>query len=145
MPSGVSDVGAAIWLSALFGVSALPTTYRIALCSRQPGDAMDGAMLAGLEPTGDPAYVRQPYGTGGSNWAANGAYLTNLLPVTFPLPGQDWGYLTHFALCTAPTGGQVYAWGELSNPQFVTRSIGMLIPPGGIVLGLHSLNNSIAA
>lgn len=144
MPSGVSDYGSATWLSALFGVVPLPAQYYVALCSQQPGAAMDGNMLAGLEPT-DSAYTRPAYSTGGSHWGSNGPYLTNLQIINFPDPGQDWGYLTHFALCTAPVSGQVYAWGEMFNPQFVTDSIGVLIPPGALILGLHALDNSIAA
>lgn len=145
MPSGISDFGTATWLSVLLGLTPVPAAYWIALCSREPGDAMDGAMLAALEPTVDPAYRRRSYSTGPAFWAGNGPYVTNLQSVTFPTPGVDWGYLTHFALCTEITAGQVYAWGQVSNPQFVTRSIGMLIPPGGIVLGLHSLSNAISA
>lgn len=144
MPSGVSDFGSATWLSALFGVVPLPEQYHVALCTREPGSLMDGTMLAALEPTSG-SYLRRPYPTGAAAWAANGPYLTNLQALAFPTPGDDWGYLTHFALCTAADGGQLYAWGQFFNPQFVSRSIGMFIPPGGMVLGLHALDNSIAA
>jgi hypothetical protein len=144
MPSGVSDYGSATWLSALFGVVPPPSQYFVALCSREPGGAMDGDMLAALEPA-DPAYARQSYPTGAAYWAPNGPYLTNLLTVTFPTPAVDWGYLTHFALCTTAVGGQVYGWGEMFNPQFVSSTIGMFVPRGALVLGLHALDNSIAA
>lgn len=144
MASGVSDYGAETWLSALFGVVALPTGYYIALCLDEAGAAMDGDMLADLEPT-DTAYARQPYGTGVDEWGANGPYLTNLLDIEFPTPVEDWGYLTHFALCDSVTSGQLYAWGEMFNPQYVSTDIGMLIPPGGLVLGLQALDNTIAA
>jgi hypothetical protein len=144
VPSGVSDYGSSTWLSALFGVVPLPTQYYIALTSREPGAAMDGDMLAGIEPS-DPAYQRSAYPTGAMFWAANGPYLTNLVAATFPLPEVDWGYLTHFALCNAADGGRLLAWGQMFNPQFVTRSIGVVIPPGGMVLGLHALDSTIAA
>lgn len=144
MPSGVSDFGSATWLSALFGVIALPTEYFIALCSDEPGTAMDGDMLEALEPT-DTAYVRQSYPSGASAWASNGPYLTNLAEAYFPTPVEDWGYLNHFALCSEVVEGQVYAWGELQNPQFVASDIGVLVPIGSLVLGLHALDNAIAA
>lgn len=143
MPSGVSDYGSRAWLSALFGVEPLPDRYFVALCVREPGSLMDGTMVGALEPA-DQSYARPQYGVGGTYWAPNGPYLTNLQPVTFNVPVQDWGYLTHFALLTAADQGQLYAWGALFNPQFVSRSIGMFIPPGGLVLGLHALDNTIA-
>lgn len=144
MPSGVSDYGSQTWLAALFGLIPVPGEYFIALCSDEPGTAMDGAILASLEPT-DPAYARQPYYPGLASWAPNGPYLANLRPVTYPTPALDWGYLTHFALCTAATAGQVFAWGALLNPQYINATIGILIPAGALVLGLHSLDNTIAA
>lgn len=140
----MSDFGSETWLSALFGVTPLPTGYFIALCSDEPGAAMDGTLLAGLEPA-DTAYARQPYGTGPSAWDSNGPYLTNLLAAAFPTPVIDWGYLTHFAICDSLTAGQLYAWGEMYNPQYVSTGIGMEIAPGGLVLGLHALDNTIAA
>lgn len=143
MPSGVSDYGSATWLSALFGVVALPADYWIALCTHEPGAAMDGSMLAGIEPAG--GYVRAHYPAGPSAWASNGPYLTNTQTVSFSTPTEDWGYLTHFALCSAPSAGQVYAWGEMNNPQYITGGIHAIIPNGSLVLGLHALDASIAA
>jgi hypothetical protein len=143
MPSGVSDYGSATWLSALFGVVALPTEYWIALCTHEPGVAMDGVMLDGIEPNGN--YARQHYPAGASAWASNGPYLTNTQSVSYPTPSEDWGYLTHFALCSAPSAGQVYAWGEMNSPQYITSGIAAWIPNGSLVLGLHALDASIAA
>jgi hypothetical protein len=144
MPSGVSDYGSRTWLSALFGIEPLPAQYFFALTSHQPGASMDGDILAAMEPT-DGAYQRQAYPIGVPLWASNGPYLTNTRPLAFPTPSKDWGYLTHFALCTAATSGQIFAWGEMFNPQYVSQSIAMLIPPGALVLGLHALDNTIAA
>lgn len=144
MPSGVSDYGSSTWLAALFGVIPLPTRYYVALCTDEPGAAMDGDLLADLEPD-DFAYQRQEYSPGVDTWAPNGPYLTNLNQVVFGAPNVDWGYLSHFALCTDLESGQVFAWGELLNPQYVTATIGVLIPVGGLVLGLHALDNTIAA
>lgn len=144
MPSGVSDYGSATWLSALFGVTALPAAYYVALCQAEPGAAMDGDILATIEPV-DPAYARQPYPPGPTAWTANGPYLTNVQAITYSTPTAAWGYLTHFALCTQPSFGQVFAWGGLLNSQFVDPGVGILIPAGALVLGLHSLENTIAA
>lgn len=144
MPSGVSDYGSRTWLSGLFGIVPVPSQYFVALCTHQPGTAMDGNMLAGLEP-GDVAYERQQYPSGAASWTPNGPYVTNSQGLVFPTPSVDWGYLNHFALCTAVHSGQIFAWGEIFNPQFVTNTIGVLMPPGSLVLGLHALDNTIAA
>lgn len=144
MPSGISDFGSATWLAALFGALPLPKTYWMALCLDEPGPAVDGDMLADLEPA-DPSYTRQAYPAGGGWWDSNGPYLTNTADITFPLPAADWGYVTHFVLCNAPTSGDIYAWGELLSPQYVTDSVAVSMPAGTLVLGLHTLDNSITA
>ena len=145
MPSGVSDFGAATWLAALFGVIEPITGYYVALCADEPGPDIDGDMLADLEPgTADPTYQRVFYGVGAGNWGTNGNFLTTTNDVDFGLPGADWGIVNHFALCDQPSGGDIYAWGEFLNPQYVGADVQMLVPAGGLVLTLSSLDNSIA-
>lgn len=143
MPSGVSDFGAGTWLAALFGITAPIDGYYLALCTDEPGTGMDGDILADLEPA-DPAYSRISYGTAGGSWGANGNYITNSFDIDFGLPDLDWGDLNHYALCTALTGGDIYAWGEFLNPQYVVAGYQLVIPAGGLVLTLSALDNSIA-
>jgi hypothetical protein len=143
MPSGVSDFGATAWLAALFAVSEPITGYYLALCSDEPGAGMDGDLLADLEPV-DSSYHRVGYGVGADNWGANGNYLTNSLDIDFGLPSEDWGDISHYALCTAISSGELYAWGEFLNPQFVQADYQLLIPAGALVLTLSALDNLIA-
>lgn len=143
MPAAVTDYGAPTWLSALFGVGALPTTYYVALLSDPPGEATDGTIIADLEPVGG-GYSRMSYGTGAANWDVNGAYLINLNPIDYGVATGEWGSLDHFALCTAATGGDVYAYGELADGVYVETDYHLIVPAGGIVLALVSLNESIA-
>jgi hypothetical protein len=144
MPNGVTDFGAGAWMSALFGIDSDITSYYLALASDEPGIASDGTILAALEPPDGSNYARQPYPTGGSYWAANGSYLTNLVEIVFPLPFTDWGRLAYYVLCDSLTDGEVYAWGEFTNPQYVTTAYSMSLPVGGVVLSLGSLENSIS-
>lgn len=144
MASGIADFGASTWLAAVFGVVDPSAGYWIALCSDEPGPAADGDTLADLEPAAETAYRRIHYLAGPDNWEVDGTFLTNLLPVVFPLPFEDWGRLTHYALCTAATSGSLYAWGVFTNPQNVLAGYSMIIPPGGIVVSLTSVDNSIA-
>lgn len=142
MAAGIADYGTAAWLSALFGVTADITGYYVALCSGEPGVASDGTILAELEPS-DGAYARQAYGVGDTNWAVNGNAITNLLELDYGIPSIDWGLITHYALCNALTGGDLYGWGEFVSAQFVSAQYLMVIPPGGIVVSLAPQDNSV--
>jgi hypothetical protein len=144
MASGVSSYGASTWLSALFGVTSLPSSYYIALCVDQPGIDADGSVISSLEPPTGVGYARQSYATGSSNWTVNAGNLVNLNDIVYPAPTGDWGLLSHYVLCTATTAGQIYAFGIFDNPYFVTSGLGVLIPAGGIVIHLASLDVSIA-
>jgi len=148
MSSGVTDFGTGAWLGALFGVDPDITGYFIALCSEEPGRDTDGTILAAIEPV-DPSYVRQAYGTGGANWGLNDTYLTTLNDIDFGVPSVDWGSITHYALCTNDNSdpldlGDVYAFGEFLNPQYVSAAVDMTIPAGGVVIAMASLENAIA-
>lgn len=144
MTSGVSDFGAGAWLSSLFGIDAPIAGYYVALCQDEPGPAADGDILTVLEPLPGTGYARQFYSAGGSHWAADSAYVTNLVEIVFPLPFDDWGRLTHYVLTDSASGGEIYAWGAFTNPQTVTAGYSISIPVGGILLALSSLENSIA-
>jgi hypothetical protein len=143
MPSGVADFGAEAWLQIAFGVIEPADVYWIALCSSEPGPGMDGDVVSDLEPD-DPSYHRVSYDTGASAWATNTGFITNISDIAFPFPSQDWGPVNHYGLLTAETGGELYAWGEFLNPQYVTVDYGMVIPAGGLVVTMTSLDNSIA-
>lgn len=145
MPDGVSDDGARIWLSALFGLQPAPTAYYIALCTDEPGSGMDGDIIADIEPSAAAGYARQQYGTGADRWGVNGQYIANTDEIAYPAPTDDWGYITHFALCSDATSGLVYAWGAFLNPQSVDADTGVYVPVGSLILGLTSLQQSIAA
>ena len=157
MASGVSDRGAGLWLSALFCITDPIAGYWVGLCAGDPGAAADGDVVLTLEPGADDddrrtcGYTRRWIPAGPDAWAADDAYLTNLVEIAFPLPATDWGYLSHYALLDTPSdfsdtpdGGQLYAWGAFANPQTVTTSTAMTIPVGGLVLSLSSVEDSIA-
>ena len=145
MPAGVADFGSETWLEMVFGITPLATNYYIALLSDEASEGMDGDMISDLEPWAlDPTYARQTYGVGSSNWATNDGFITNINEIDFPIPQADWEYITHFAIVDAPTSGNLFAWGEFLNPQYVSSSVQMIIPAGGIVITLFPLDNSIA-
>lgn len=144
MTSGLSDYGAGAWLASLFGVTDVIHGYYVALASDDPGVDGNGDTLADLEPPPGTGYARQFYPSGSGFWTANDSYITNSAEVDFPLPYDDWGRVTHYVLCDAASGGDIYAWGAFTNPQNVGSGVAVSIPVGGVVISLASLENSIA-
>jgi hypothetical protein len=143
MGSGVTDYGSPTWLGALFGVIPVPSGYYVALCVAEPGVAMDGAVLGDLEPD-DTAYHRQFIALGSTRWGVSDSYITTLVDVDFGLASADWGQITHYALCSAPSGGNIFAWGEFLNPPTIQSGYQATIPAGGIVVALSALEAPIA-
>ena len=143
MSNGITDWGAAQWLAALFGVVSPISGYYVALATDQPGVDADGTILADLEPT-DSAYNRVAYPAGSSYWGVNGQYIANIVDIDFGGAVIDWGSLTHYVLCDSSSGGEIYAFGEFLNPSYVGAGDQVLVPGGGIVLALSSLQDSIA-
>lgn len=144
MAGGVTTFGADAWLQALFAITSRPTTYYVALTTTEPGIDDDGDTIELLEPSGAAGYARVSYGTGGSNWDSDGQYLFTLNDIDFGVPDDDWGQLPYYALCTAATSGEVYAWGVFDNPVFAPAGYGVSITAGGLVLSLASLDAVIA-
>lgn len=142
MASGVSTFGAQRFIAALFGLDSVPAGFYIALCGAEPGAGMNGASVAALEPVGG-GYARQAYGVGAASWSANGGYVTNLSRLAFPTATADWGRVTHFALCSAASGGDLYAWGDLRNPQYIQAGFAAVLSPGSITIGLAAATAAV--
>lgn len=143
MGSGITDFGKQVWLDAMFGIGPLPTGYYTALCVAEPGPAMDGDILADLEPAGSD-YHRQHIALGNTRWATSDDYVTTIIDLPFGLASTDWGQITHYALCDNPISGQVYCWGEFLNPVNVQSGYFVSVPAGGIVIALSALEAPIA-
>ena len=136
MPSGISTFAAQKWLPLLFGIGSYPANYYACLLTQPPPASYDGASLAQFEPD-DLAYHRQVMGTGGAWWTVGtGGLLTSVSAVSYPVPTADWGYVTHVALCDAASGGNLYCWGEIRNPQKVLQGIAPVIPAGSLVMSM---------
>jgi hypothetical protein len=115
----ITEYGADAFTNHITGKVALPSSFYVALCSAEPDQATDGTLLAALEPSGG-SYARQVLNRGAAYWndAAGGAG-TTVSTLSFPTATADWGSLTHYALCTAASGGEVYGWGELALAVFI--------------------------
>lgn len=147
MAQQVTDFGAAQWLGMLFGINSIPSHYYIALAAAQPTQGITGTVLAALEPTarfGSTSYARQSIAADGSHFGlTTSGFVTNINPVVFGIPDVDWGYMPYFAICDAVTAGNVYAYGQFSNPQHLTTLTQVTMPAGAIVMRAISVLPSI--
>lgn len=141
MTQGVTDWGAGALIQVLFGLSSDLTGFYIGLLSDDAGPAMDGSSAADLEPAGA-SYVRQSYGIGGSYWSYDSGFVVNVQEIAFPVAAEDWGRVADWGLLDALTLGNLYGWGELPAPVNVDTGWQVVIPAGGIGIGLTSLDET---
>ena len=140
---GVGDFGAATWLDIIFGVAPAPAGYWLALLGSEPGPSMDSDLVSDLEPT-DSGYGRVFIPADATHWASSNGFITTLQDVDFGSASSDWGEVSYFALLSGASSGDLYAWGDFLNPQYVEAGYQMIVPAGGIVATLSTLDTSIA-
>ena len=101
-------------LDHIFGKATYtPATIYVGLSCAEPLD--DASALA--EPSGN-GYARVQ--TAASDWnAATGGTIDNANDITFPQATGSWGTITHFALFDATVGGNMLAYGQLSQPKTI--------------------------
>jgi hypothetical protein len=118
-------------LNHLFGKGVCaPPTIHVALSTMDPLD--DASGLA--EPTGN-AYARVE--TSPSDWnAADDGSLDNAGDIIFPKATGAWGTITHFALFDVATGGNMLAYGVLSQPKPVDSSYTAIFDAGDLNISL---------
>lgn len=130
MTGQLSIYGAQALLGALFGQTITPpANFFVALCTAPPSISMNGNEIS--EPDVSLGYVRAtiPNAPGDGWWdveqgwlAANTGVLT-WPPVNSTYPNgapSDWPQTDYWALLDAPTGGNVYAIGQLTYPVQVS-------------------------
>ncbi|OHB77102.1 MAG: hypothetical protein A2Z25_11865 [Planctomycetes bacterium RBG_16_55_9] len=110
--------------------SYTPPTIHVALSTEDPLDDASGFS----EPTGN-SYARVE--TSSSDWnTASGGILNNAGDVIFPKTTGSWGTVTHFALFDAATGGNMLAYGALSQPITIESSYTALFDAGDLNISL---------
>lgn len=96
-----------------------PSDLYMALTVSAPMAGESGAEIE--EPDDAVDYARQPYGLGEAYWTMTGrGTVENVAEMLFgPALTTDWGLIVGWALCTAPTGGDVVLLGEMASPYYV--------------------------
>lgn len=95
---------------------AKPTVLAIALYTAAPGETGGGTEVSGG------SYARVQRDPLDANWTAASAtdgLTDNAAAITFPSPTANWGVITHQALHTATSGGDMWIYGALTTPKTV--------------------------
>lgn len=68
----------------------------------------------------DTDYARQAYPFVKANWELTDEIrMSNVTPITFPVPTKEWGYVSGWGLCSAETGGELIASGSFTVGAYV--------------------------
>lgn len=120
-------------LSVFSGVSpAPPGGFYLALMTSQPGPLGGGTEVSGN------GYQRQGLSMGDPS-GSSPAQISNTAIVGFPQATAAWGTVTDIAIYDSQSGGNMWAWADLSAAQNVTGAQGsqnFQVPVGAITLSL---------
>lgn len=145
MTATLTTWGATRFLDTLFGQRAAPpAAFWVALCTAAPGAQANGSMLA--EPDPNAGYARTLLNNDPVSWnaAATGVITANTSAV-FPVATADWTTVTHYALCDAQTGGNVFFYASLSTGRKVLAGDIARIPAGLLHVSLGNLANALVS
>lgn len=137
-------MGMTVWGSSqiadyITGNSSIPATLYLALTSGEPSDFDTGSDIN--EPL-DGAYARQAISTGVS-WSAGESGTTLYLnAVEFGPATANWDNITHWAICTAATDGNLLIWGPWDQEMAVYAGQKLVVPEEGIGFSIATLVGS---
>ena len=67
------------------------------------------------------------------HWACSDTgVISNKIGIDFGVPDVDWGYTPYFAICDAATEGNVYGFGQFTNPQSLGDQYLVRLPVGAV-------------
>lgn len=131
----LSDYGENLLTNLLSGQATIPATLYIALMSSQPDPTDTGSDLT--EPAVG-AYARVSVAMSSAAWTvATDGVSRNVAPLTFPQATADWGFLTHYAFCTAATAGQWLWSSALLTPTAISTGYQFYIPIAGASISIQ--------
>lgn len=97
------------------GTGSGPANFYLALFTVAPTDSTAGTQVAG----GSYARVTIPSALASWNINATTGTISNALAVTFPAPTANWGTCVAVGLFDAATGGNLIAYGPLTESKVV--------------------------
>lgn len=85
----------------------------------------------GPEPT-DPMYARQQIMLTAPQKEGTGSFSTNQDQAVFSEAASRWGKVMYYGLFDSPTGGDLYLFGELTEPVDIAMGDVLCIPAGAL-------------
>lgn len=145
MSSAITTYGASYVLNVLFGQRQTPPPfYYVALLTQAPGEQADGTTLK--EPDPNAGYARAQLLNDTFSWGqAVDGMVTSTASVLYPVATSDWTPVTHYALCDAQTGGNVYLYGSFTTPRKVTSGDQCRIPSQLLNVSVASLPTALVS
>lgn len=136
--SNVTEYGANFFLGLITGQETMPANLWVALAVNTPDVGFDGTLLAGVEPS-DANYARIMIDNDDTFWSTpEDGLVFSISNVLFDAADEEYlEEVTHYAICTAVTAGEVLYYGEFTE----SKPIGEGQEPD-IVAGLLSLGMS---
>lgn len=148
MASAVTNWGSGQFLGISFGLYTPPIEFWCALCTGEPGLDADGTSIQDLEPDSTTAgYQRVSIPLGTANWddPDDSLMTSTLTDITFPPALADWGVITHFALCSDQTFGDVYLYGEFDVGIDIPSNVQFAIPAGAVIISFMPNDPAVVA
>ena len=142
MASNVTDFGENALVGALFGAStSVPASFYMALLTQAPQISDDGTLI--YEPTVG-GYTRVSFNNTTAFWSSpSGGVVTNVGTISFPVATADWPAVTHYALTSAVTGGNMYLYAPLQVPRIVQNGHLCKFDPGQLTISLQGQRQAI--
>lgn len=115
-----------------------PTSTYVALFTTSPSDVGGGTEVSGG------GYARVAFPSSLVNWAGTQATAsttvssgtsgatTNNSEIAFPTPSSNWGTITSYGLCDAPTGGNILIFGALDIPKAINTGDVLKFPAASL-------------
>lgn len=137
MSSNVTDYGAGFLLGVISRQETMPSTLYLALTTATPDVGWDGTLLADVEPV-DINYARKSFTNSSAFWDAPAdGLMVSLSAVLFDAADSDYlSEVTHYAMCTALTAGEVLFYGEFSESKPISAGQQPEVIAGLLSLGL---------
>ena len=133
--AGVLTQDGANYQLALFSNSEqpLPFYYVALVTGDRPGVSAYGDELD--EPA-FPDYLRAVVENVSGNWFIQDGLLVNQVEISFPIPDNDWGTVSYWAICESEVGGRVFYVGDLDAFDVLTGAQ-PIIPAGGLSVSME--------
>ena len=110
---------------------AQPANVFLALYINDPTDADTGIEVNGI------GYQRQQISFGSPVQAADKAVISSNQKVEFAIAGDDWGVVSHWAIRTSQTGGNMLCRGSFSRVENVQTGNKFTIETGNLQITME--------